>query len=59
MCIICKVNPATVPDRNTMSPQKKLCSACHSERLRSDLINIVKVHNKALEARPQVGDRKN
>ena len=59
MCIICKKNPATVPDRNTMNRQKKLCSECHSKRLRSDLVNIVKLHNKALETRPRVHHSKN
>lgn len=38
LCIKCGTNPATVPDRNNPGrPIKRLCSACHGERLRGDI----------------------
>jgi hypothetical protein len=40
-CIICGKREATVPDRNQMSRKKRLCSQCHSDRLRTDLTNIL------------------
>ncbi len=37
-CIICHEKEATVPDRNRPGrPIKRVCSDCHSDRLRGDL----------------------
>ena len=50
MCELCKTRPATVPDRNCMGrPINRVCSDCHAARLRGDLINVVKSHNKKFE----------
>ncbi len=48
MCKICRVNPATVPDREQMGrPIKKVCDSCHELRLRGDMERIYELHKKA------------
>ena len=42
MCIICGKNPATIPDRDTMSSIPKICRECHIKRLRGDMAIIIK-----------------
>jgi cytochrome c553 len=46
LCIICHTHDATVPDRDSGSSKKRLCSACHAERLKEDLRHILKVETK-------------
>ncbi len=47
ICILCNKNPAVVPDRERMgSPIKRVCRECHSDRLRGDLIKIMKRRKK-------------
>ena len=47
LCIICKRNPAEVPDREQMGrPIKRVCKRCHEERLREDLKHIMKMNRK-------------
>lgn len=41
-CIICGEREATIPDRNSASRRKMLCSKCHAERLTNDLQGIIK-----------------
>ena len=42
LCIVCHERPPTVPDRNSMGkPTKKVCSECHAERLRQDVVRII------------------
>jgi len=42
LCILCRVNEATVPDRERMGrPIKRVCRECHTDRLRGDLIAIM------------------
>ena len=37
-CIICRVHPPTVPDRERMGrPIKRVCHQCHAKRLLGDL----------------------
>lgn len=43
LCIICHTNDTTVPDRNSGSNKKKLCSNCHAERLKNDLREILAI----------------
>ena len=45
MCIVCKVRPAAVPDRDAFPGRfvRKVCAACHADRLRSDLRGILSV----------------
>jgi hypothetical protein len=42
ICRICGKDSATIRDRNEApwGKRKKLCSSCHSRRLKHDLINI-------------------
>ncbi len=43
LCIVCRENPAEVPDRNAMGrPVKKVCRRCHRDRLTEDLKRIMK-----------------
>jgi hypothetical protein len=46
LCIICHTHDATVPDRNTMSSKKRLCSKCHADRLKDDLRHILALAEK-------------
>lgn len=47
LCEVCGVNKATIPDRNRMGrPINRVCSTCHSARLRGDLEYIVKVREE-------------
>ena len=45
-CIKCREKEATVPDRESGSRRKRLCSDCHSERLKDDLRYILHVESK-------------
>lgn len=46
-CIVCHTNEATIPDRNNpMSSRKKICSICHSNRLKNDFIDILIIEKK-------------
>ena len=39
-CKLCKINEATVPDRNKQGSRKKeICGRCHANRLKSDLVS--------------------
>ncbi len=43
LCIICNKLPAEVPDRERMGrPIKRVCRACHADRLRGDLAAILR-----------------
>jgi hypothetical protein len=47
LCIICRQNPAEVPDRERMGrPIKRVCRACHVDRLRGDLAAILERRRK-------------
>lgn len=46
LCIICHTRDATIPDRNTGSSKKRLCSKCHAERLKDDLRHIIKLNER-------------
>ncbi len=49
MCIYCNTRPAEVPDRRTYMGgrfTKKVCSVCHGELLRGDLVNILRLENE-------------
>lgn len=49
-CIICHTNEATIPDRNNpMSSRKKICSICHSNRLKNDLIDVMIIEKRRIE----------
>lgn len=41
LCIVCYKRDAELPDRNTMSPRKRVCKECHRDRLTGDLRNIL------------------
>lgn len=46
-CVLCHVNEAQVPDRERMGrPIKRVCRACHVDRLKGDLIAIAIRANK-------------
>lgn len=49
LCILCRTNPATIPDRKRGGLKKEVCQWCHAERLRGDLGHILKVHRKRTE----------
>jgi len=43
LCVICKENPAEVPDRYRMGrPIKRVCKPCHADRLREDMLRIAR-----------------
>lgn len=43
LCILCRVNEAQVPDRERMgAPVKRVCRECHADRLRGDMIAILR-----------------
>ena len=47
MCEICGLNPATVPDREQIErPVNRVCSSCHSTRLRADMRCIINLKKK-------------
>lgn len=47
MCEICGENPATVPDRERPGRLiNRVCSSCHSLRLRGDMTMILKLIEK-------------
>lgn len=46
LCIICHTKDATIPDRNSGSSKKRLCSKCHGERLKDDLRNIIEIEKR-------------
>jgi hypothetical protein len=47
VCVVCHVRPAAVPDRNRPDRTiKRVCKACHAERLRDDLGVIFALHQK-------------
>ena len=46
VCILCKKNPAIIPDRERMGrPVKRICASCHSNRLIEDLKKIKEINN--------------
>jgi hypothetical protein len=45
LCKICGVNPACLPDRETLSNRTCVCSRCHSLRIIGDLTKIVELQN--------------
>ncbi len=48
LCEVCRVNPATVPDRERMGrPIKRVCSECHADRLRGDWAVIMEKRAEA------------
>lgn len=55
LCVICHTHDATIPDRNTGSSKKRLCSACHAERLKGDLRNILRIEAKRRQALKEAG----
>jgi hypothetical protein len=47
LCELCRIHPAEIPDRNRMGrPVKRICTACHFERLREDLAYILCANNR-------------
>ena len=49
LCEVCRVNPATVPDRERMGRLiNRVCSACHAARLRGDWKVIAQKRAEAL-----------
>ena len=49
MCIRCNERPAEVPDRRTYIGGrfiKKVCTVCHNNLLRGDLIKIIDLENE-------------
>lgn len=45
LCILCGVGRREIPDRNVMGrPIKKICRKCHSERLRGDMVKVLKAN---------------
>ncbi len=45
LCVICFVGKREVPDRVAMGrPIKKICRKCHLERLRGDMVNVLKAN---------------
>lgn len=47
LCIVCRVRPAAVPDRNRMGrPVKRVCRECHAERLRGDMQRVMEEHER-------------
>lgn len=42
LCIVCHDGPREVPDRNSMSPAKKVCRKCHGKRLKGDMCEILR-----------------
>jgi predicted CXXCH cytochrome family protein len=54
MCELCHQHPATVPDRNRMGrPIKRVCSGCHSERLRADAKRVIDYYEQLKRDSPQ------
>jgi len=48
-CIRCNLRPAEVPDRRVYTGGrfiKRVCSVCHNNLLRGDLVNIVRLENE-------------
>lgn len=58
LCIICHTRDATVPDRNSGSSRKRLCSKCHGERLKADLRHILWLNKKRKEATNDLEEEK-
>ena len=49
-CILCRERPAEVPDREQMGRLiKRVCRQCHGERLRGDLVEVLKVQTTVVE----------
>ena len=47
MCILCRRNKATVPDRSRPGrPVARLCVECHRDRLARDMLEVVKAARK-------------
>lgn len=48
LCIKCNKRPAEVPDRDNYTGRfvKKVCSVCHQELLKNDLITILEIEKK-------------
>lgn len=47
LCIICRKQPALVPDRERMGrPIKRICRECHAARLAGDVRKILAEHEK-------------
>ena len=44
-CVICHEQEATIPDREKGGRQKRLCAQCHAERLKADVLFILKRHH--------------
>lgn len=50
LCEVCGKNPATIPDRNRMGrPINRICSECHSKRLKGDLFDIMTRMKKTMQ----------
>lgn len=49
-CVICHEREATIPDREKGGRQKRLCAQCHAERLRADLLFILKRQRRGDES---------
>jgi len=46
-CIVCRVNPPTVPDRGKMGkPIKRICLQCHAKRLLGDLDHCIQLETE-------------
>ncbi len=54
LCEVCHVKPATVPDRERMGrPINRVCSGCHSDRLRGDWKVIAQKRAEAIRQRQE------
>lgn len=43
MCIVCREREAAVPDRNAGGrPTRKVCLECHADRLRGDIVQVLR-----------------
>lgn len=47
MCKLCGKNPEAVPDRDTPSLAKRVCSECHANRIRDDMVKILELRDRA------------
>lgn len=60
-CIVCGEREATVPDRNQGGIGrriKKVCSVCHQNRLKNDLVDILLIEKKRNELRKNATEAK-
>lgn len=57
LCNICGERPATVPDRDTLSPINRVCSECHCAKLRGDMQYIMNMRRSRRAGGRVMGER--